>query len=328
MHTLRWELEAKDRRRAPRVPGVRTRAAWGGVQAGWSRAVNYPKRPSHFAHRFVRLMMKSVAAQEVGIEGFTLLTAIAMTEDAKRYRGPVVFFNQPLMGVCGFTSEKVFFRVRQRCVDTGWLVWIPGKKGVAARYWVAIPEQCDGIQDGPVDEVASESESDAGVITEESGTNRESIGNQLGTNWESIGGTFIPNPNPVPSPTPVVVANNKTRFVPPTVDEVVTYCQQRKNGIDAEHFVSHYTARGWKLNGGQQMKDWKSAVITWEKNGKSRGHPPPNAKQTASDHNRQSAAKALEVLNAARRRNENRPAGSVPGLPWDQDGSGGNAAVG
>lgn len=288
----------------------------------------YPRRPSHFAHRFVRLMMKAVAAQEVGTDGFALLTAIAMTEDAKRYRGPVVFFNHPLMAVCGFTSEKVFFRVRQKCVDSGWLVWTPGKKGVAARYWVAIPDQSEGIQDGPVDEVTEEEGEDAGAITEQLGTNREVIGNQLGTNRESIGRTFIPNPLPLsPSPTPVVVSNNKPRFVTPTVEQVSDYCTERKNGLDAEHFVNHYQARGWKLNGGQPMKDWKSAVITWEKNGKSRGDPPRGGKQTAGDHNKEEAARALEILNAARRRNANGPAVSLPGLPWDQDEGRGDASV-
>lgn len=246
----------------------------------------YPKRPSHFAHRFVRLMMKAVAAQEVGTEGFCLLTAIAMTEDAKRYRGPVVFFNQPLMAVCGFTSEKVFFRVRQKCVDAGWLVWIPGKKGVAARYWVVIPDQCDGIQDGPVDEVMEDEEEAAGVIQEQLGTHREPIGNQSGTHREPIGGTFIPIPVPIPSPTPVV-GNNKHRFVPPTVSEVAEHCRQRKNSIDAEHFVSHYEARGWKLNGGQVMKNWKAAIVTWEKNEKSRSLHVPLARgrPTVAEHN-------------------------------------------
>lgn len=221
-------------------------------------------------------MMKSVAAQEVGTEGFCLLTAIAMTEDAKRYRGPVVFFNQPLMGVCGFSSEKVFFRVRQRCVDTGWLVWIPGKKGVAARYWVAIPDQCDGIQDGPVDEFTEAESESAGVIPEQLGTNREVIGNQLGTNRESIGRTFIPVPSPLsPDPSPVIGSAKPKRFVPPSVEQVVEYCTHRKNKIDCEYFVNYYQARGWHLGSGQPMKDWKSAIITWEKKEQNRGSPLP-----------------------------------------------------
>lgn len=50
------------------------------------------------------------------------------------------------------------------------------------------------------------------------------------------------------------------RFVPPTVDEVRAYCQERKNGIDPQRFVDWYQARGWK-----NIKDWKACVRTWEK---------------------------------------------------------------
>ena len=54
------------------------------------------------------------------------------------------------------------------------------------------------------------------------------------------------------------------RFVPPTVDEVAQYCKERNNGLDAEAFVAFYESKGWKI-GKETMKNWKSAVITWEK---------------------------------------------------------------
>jgi hypothetical protein len=56
-----------------------------------------------------------------------------------------------------------------------------------------------------------------------------------------------------------------TKFIRPTVEDVAEYCQQRKNNIDAEMFVAHYAANGWKLANGNKLNDWKSAVITWEK---------------------------------------------------------------
>lgn len=56
------------------------------------------------------------------------------------------------------------------------------------------------------------------------------------------------------------------KFVPPTVEEVRAYCTERKNNVDPEAFVAHYTANGWKVGGRGAMKDWKAAVITWEKN--------------------------------------------------------------
>ena len=55
------------------------------------------------------------------------------------------------------------------------------------------------------------------------------------------------------------------RFIPPTVEEVKEYCQERNNNIDAEHFVDHYTMNGW-MSGKNKIKDWKAAVRTWEGN--------------------------------------------------------------
>lgn len=54
------------------------------------------------------------------------------------------------------------------------------------------------------------------------------------------------------------------RFVPPSVDEVKAYCQERGNSVDPEKFINHYAARGWRYNGNVAMKDWKAAVRTWE----------------------------------------------------------------
>lgn len=62
----------------------------------------------------------------------------------------------------------------------------------------------------------------------------------------------------------------RKRFVAPTLEEVQAYCQERKNNIDAEHFIDYYQVRGWELSKGRKMKDWKAAVRTWERNGFSR----------------------------------------------------------
>lgn len=59
------------------------------------------------------------------------------------------------------------------------------------------------------------------------------------------------------------VKNNNKRFVPPTVEEVRSYCKERNNGINAERFIDFYEAKGWML-GKNKMKDWKAAVRTWE----------------------------------------------------------------
>lgn len=60
--------------------------------------------------------------------------------------------------------------------------------------------------------------------------------------------------------------NNTNRgFAPPTIEQVAEYCKSRNNGIDPEYFVAYYAKQNWVLSNGRKMKDWKSAVITWEK---------------------------------------------------------------
>lgn len=53
------------------------------------------------------------------------------------------------------------------------------------------------------------------------------------------------------------------RFAPPTLEEVISYCQERHRGVDPQKWYNHYTSNGWKV-GKNQMKDWMAAVRTWE----------------------------------------------------------------
>jgi hypothetical protein len=61
----------------------------------------------------------------------------------------------------------------------------------------------------------------------------------------------------------VITIHNKY-FNKPTILEVENYCILRKNNVDAEAFISFYESKGWMI-GKNKMKDWKQAVITWEK---------------------------------------------------------------
>ena len=54
------------------------------------------------------------------------------------------------------------------------------------------------------------------------------------------------------------------KFIKPTLSEVKEYCESRHNGLDPEAFIAYYESIGWKVNT-KPMRDWKAAVITWEK---------------------------------------------------------------
>ena len=62
----------------------------------------------------------------------------------------------------------------------------------------------------------------------------------------------------------VVAKPPRTRFTPPTVQEVKAYCAEKGYHVDAERFVDYYTSNGWMV-GRTHMKDWKAAVRTWAK---------------------------------------------------------------
>tara|TARA_R100000697_G_scaffold55649_2_gene68943 strand:+ start:511 stop:1125 length:615 start_codon:yes stop_codon:yes gene_type:complete len=61
-----------------------------------------------------------------------------------------------------------------------------------------------------------------------------------------------------------ITYNNKRRFVKPSINDIMDYCQKRNNNICAETFFDFYESKDW-LIGKSKMKCWRSAVRTWEK---------------------------------------------------------------
>jgi len=63
-----------------------------------------------------------------------------------------------------------------------------------------------------------------------------------------------------------IVQKTRPRFTRPTVEEIRNYCIERQNTIDPESFFAHYETNGWVQGKGKPVKNWKMAIITWEKN--------------------------------------------------------------
>jgi len=61
----------------------------------------------------------------------------------------------------------------------------------------------------------------------------------------------------------IITIHNKY-FKKPKISEVEDYCLKRNNNIDAEAFINFYESKGWMV-GKNKMKNWKAAIITWEK---------------------------------------------------------------
>ncbi|HKM00696.1 MAG TPA: DUF4373 domain-containing protein [Sedimentibacter sp.] len=85
------------------------------------------------------------------------------------------------------------------------------------------------------------------------------------------------------------VASKRKTFVSPTIDEIVDYCNERKNNINATTFWNFYESKGW-LVGKTKMKDWKAAIRTWESKEKT------NKSQSFSTSNCIRERRASELL--------------------------------
>lgn len=58
--------------------------------------------------------------------------------------------------------------------------------------------------------------------------------------------------------------SKKKNFIPPSVEEVKEYLLSVGSKVDAEAFVAFYESKDWMI-GKNKMKNWKSAIVTWEK---------------------------------------------------------------
>lgn len=85
----------------------------------------------------------------------------------------------------------------------------------------------------------------------------------LSTNKTSFNKTSFNN-------TSIENKSKSKRFTPPTLEEVQAYCKECGYGIDSEQFIDFYSSKDWMI-GKNKMKDWKSAVRTWERRNKVAG---------------------------------------------------------
>ena len=64
------------------------------------------------------------------------------------------------------------------------------------------------------------------------------------------------------------------KFVPPTLEEVKAYCEERHNNVDYKRFYEYYNEGNWKDSKGNPVKNWKQKMIAnWEKNSSTREEP-------------------------------------------------------
>lgn len=165
-------------------------------------------RPAYFGNRVLRLAIKTALAQHIGTDALALLVVICMTEDARRYRGPVAFWNDQLLPLVGFGKWERLDKARNAAIEAGWLLYEAGGRHRPGLYRATIPTEFDDVTDAAVDEGSPtdrvlEPPVDTPLDIPQKGSNRGATG---GTSGGTTGGTFLPTPKPLPEPAPETCA--------------------------------------------------------------------------------------------------------------------------
>ena len=132
-----------------------------------------------------------------------------------------------------------------------------GKAGMSSRYGKLTDEQQCYNNDITVLEGCYNS-----VITEPNNVITDSNKGLTESNTDHT----IPTNQPIPNQ-PIKEKNNKKKFVPPTVQEIVDFCNQRRNGVDAQKVHDYYSSADWHDSKGEPIRNWKQKIIAvWERN--------------------------------------------------------------
>ncbi len=62
-------------------------------------------------------------------------------------------------------------------------------------------------------------------------------------------------------------------FIPPTLEEIIEYANERQSSVDPQRFYDFFTAdddpkKHWIDSKGNRVKNWKQKLITWETQGR------------------------------------------------------------
>ena len=85
--------------------------------------------------------------------------------------------------------------------------------------------------------------------------------------------------------------------IPPPLDAVAAYCEERGKGVDPEAFMDFYESKGW-LVGKVIMKDWRAAVRNAERGGYFR-RSDTNGQQHISRQQQQQQSSLAAIASAA-----------------------------
>ena len=213
-----------------------------------------------FALKYIRLLTKTAAAQELNASTCWLLSIIACQEDVKSFSEPAKFYFSQLMPLCGFTSPKQLRSAITKAVSLGWLCYEPGSKGVPGKFSVRVPEQFANLAPYACDESthllsSGETQIDAmgaldGNESPERVPSKETKGERK---RKRKGNTSLPISTTTPNSRSCSVVNEWIKPEGVTTDAWAEWMKARKskravNSVKAwVRFVSEVELAGWTI---------------------------------------------------------------------------------
>lgn len=58
---------------------------------------------------------------------------------------------------------------------------------------------------------------------------------------------------------------SKKIFIPPTLDEITEYINEKQYSVDPKRFFDYFEAGNWHDSQGKPVKSWKQKMVTWDK---------------------------------------------------------------
>lgn len=156
----------------------------------------------------------------------------------------VIVDNLRLMATMSMGREATLIKARDELIKAGRILYQKGRKGSPNKYKM-VYFTCKNVVESEVFPVV---ENEVKSVVESAVQSADIYKHKQKQNLEKKDTN---------------VSKEKPGFVPPSVDEVAAYCQERGNGIDARAFVDFYAARGWMM-GKTPMSDWKAGIRYWE----------------------------------------------------------------
>ena len=138
--------------------------------------------------------------------------------------------------VCGFTclSRQALDRARNELVQKGYIKYKKGHSNQAGKYLIVCFDTQNDTQDSTQDNTQGNTQGGHDVST----LNKQKKTKQK---RKSI----------------------KKEFVAPTLEEIQNYISEKNLKVDAQDFYDYFTAGNWIDANGNQVRNWKQKLQTW-----------------------------------------------------------------